>query len=238
MAMPTASPRRLARFAGALYAVIIVFGVWSEVAVRSAYFVPGDAAATAANLLAHASLFRLSFAADTVMALSDVALAVLLFVLLRPAGPLLALMGMAFRLVQAALIAVSLLAQHMALVLATGGVDTGAGGGQALAALLLEVHAHGYDLGLVFFGVACLAVGWLIARSGFLPRWLGLLVIAAGPVYIVGSFTRFFAPDHLGVVQYAYVVPVIAETALCLWLLVRGVDAEAWDKRARASVAP
>lgn len=221
--MATGDLRVQARLAGALYLVIILCGMGSEVAVRLPSIVPGDPAATAANLAAHAGLFRLSLAADTVMALSDVALAVLLFHLLRPAGAVLSLMAMAFRLVQAALIAVSLLAQHAALMLATAVPGFDAVQRAALAGLFVDIHAHGYDLGLVFFGVACMLLGVLVWRSELLPRWLGVFVFAAGPVYVAGSAVRFLAPDYLGLVQPAYGVPLVAETAFCLWLLVRGV---------------
>ncbi|MFZ2102165.1 MAG: DUF4386 domain-containing protein [Oricola sp.] len=224
MTPPDTSPARLARIAGALYAVIIIFGLWSEVAVRSALIVPGDAAATAANVVANEGLFRLSFAADTLMALADVGLAVLLFVLLRPVNAALALTAMAFRLVQAAIIGASLIHQQLAILLAANGNET-------LAMQFLAAHAAGYDLGLVFFGIACLLLGWLIVSSRFLPRALGWLVMAAGPVYLVGSFLRFLAPAHVEAFAPAYVICVLAETAFCLWLLVRGVDGAAWQNR-------
>jgi len=219
---------RIARIAGLLYVVIILSGMGSEVAVRIPNIVPGDPAATAANLVENAGLFRLSFAADMAMALSDVALAVMLFWLLRPAGKVLSLMAMAFRLVQAALIGASLLFQHAALLVATGAPGFDSGDREALAAFFLDIHAHGYDLGLVFFGVACLLLGTLILRSGFLPRWLGGLVFAAGPVYLAGSFARFVMPEIHGPLQFAYVVPLVAETAFALWLLLRGVDTKVW----------
>jgi hypothetical protein len=233
MAFSVNSPQRLARIAGALYVVIILCGMGSEVGVR----VPEHRARRSGrdrgqSDQANADLFRLSFAADTVMALSDVALAVLLFILLRPAGAVLALLAMAFRLVQAALIGASLLFQMAAVLMVTRLTGLGAEDSDALAAFFLAIHAHGYDLGLVFFGVACILLGLLIWRSGFLPRWLGVLVLAAGPVYLAGSFTRFLAPEALATVQIAYVVPLVAETAFALWLLIRGVDGEAWRKSA------
>lgn len=235
--MPDRSPdpKRLARIAGLLYVVIIACGMWSEVNVRLFLINAGDTADTAQNVVLHENLFRLSFAADTVMALADVALAVLLYLLLRPAGPLLSLLAMAFRLVQAALIGASLLFQIAAVRVMTRpwGLDTDAGEG--LAALFLDIHAHGYDLGLVFFGVACILLGLLVWRSGFLPRWLGVLVLAAGPVYLAGSFLRFLAPDLAGGFAPAYLVPLVAETAFALWLLVRGVDGKAWATKADRS---
>jgi len=232
-AAPGWTARSVARLAGLFYVVIIVCGMASELAVRVPNIVPGDPAATAANLVEKAGLFRLSVAADIVMALSDVALAVLLFWLLRPAGGILALAAMAFRLVQAAIIGAGLLFQQAALLAANSAPGFDPAGRKALALLFLDLHAHGYDLGLVFFGVACLCLGRLIVLSGYLPRWLGYLVAAAGLVYLAGSFTRFLAPEFLGAVQFAYAIPLVAETAFALWLLLRGVDEAQWHARRR-----
>ncbi len=122
MAFPgtIANPSTVARLAGALYLGIIVLGVWSELAVRAPLAVPGDPAATVANIREAEALLRLSLAADTLMAVFDVALAVLLFVLLRPVSTLLALVAMAFRLIQAAVIGAALLNQQAALLVLGG----------------------------------------------------------------------------------------------------------------------
>ncbi len=229
------SPQAYARAAGALYLVIIVFGIGAEVFIRGSLIVPGDAAATAANITTHEGLFRAGFAADSIMALADVALAVLLYVLLAPAGKTLALMAAAFRLTQTAVIGLNLLSYYSALLLLDGSEYAAAFDPaqlNALAALALDRHAHGYDLGLIFFGASCLLLGILIVRSGYLPKWLGGLVALAGVVYLAGSYTLFLAPDLAGAIQPAYAVPLVAEIALCLWLLARGVDVERWRARA------
>jgi hypothetical protein len=228
MAFPgtIANPSTVARLAGALYLGIIVLGVWSELAVRAPLAVPGDPAATVANIREAGSLLRLSLAADTLMAVFDVALAVLLFVLLRPVSALLSLVAMAFRLIQAAVIGAALLNQQAALLV------LGGGGGQELAALFLDLQSHGYDLGLIFFGVNSLVTGYLVYRSGFLPRLVGAGVIAAGIVYLAGSYLRILAPGWVDAFAPAYAVPLVAETAFCLWLLLRGVDADRWNRAA------
>lgn len=230
-----ARSRAQARLAGGLYLAIVALGLWSEVGVRAGLIVPGDAAATAANILAAPGLFRLGFAADALMAFADAGLAVLLFVLLRPAGRTLALMAMVFRLVQTAIIAMNLLNQHTALALLEGAGRLGGLGTdevRALALLALETHAAGYDLGLLFFGINSVLTGYLISRSGYLPRLLGGLMAAAGLVYLVGGALVFLAPAMAGPFAPAYLVPVLAETGLALWLLVRGVDAARWARAA------
>lgn len=224
----TTDPARLARLAGFFYLVIIVCGVWSEGFVRSTLVVPGDASATVSQITQSAGLFRASFAADTVMALSDVAVGALLFMLLKPVSLTIAVAAFAFRLTQAAVLAMNLLSQHVALMLATGstGLDVSVAG--ELALLSMTTQSHGYDLGLIFFGVNSLLTGWLVARSGFLPKALGWGLVAAGAVYLLGSYLRFLAPAIHAPFQAAYLVPLLAEAAFCLWLLVKGIDTEKW----------
>jgi len=221
------SPQHLARTAGLLYLVIIVLGLTGELVVRAGIIAPGDAATTAANIGASTGLFRLGFFADSVMLLCDVALAVLLYLLLRPVNQALALMAMCFRLVQTAVIGGNLLHYHAALI-ALGSPEYAALFGaeqlNAVAALFLDLHSHGYDLGLLPFGLSCLLLGYLVYRSGFLPRFLGVLLAAAGIVYLVGSYTRFLFPGYVETVMPIYLVAIVAESAMCLWLLIKGVD--------------
>jgi len=207
-----ASPARsrpfgAARAAGVLYLAIIALGLTSELALRGALVVPGNAAETAARILA----------ADTVMALADVALAVLLYQLLRPVSAPVALAALVFRLVQAGLIAASLLFQAGALL----ALEMQGEAGAATAQLAMALQAHGYDLGLVFFGVNCLLTGWLLARAGARPALLGWLIAASGLVYIAGSALRFLAPELGAAFAPAYLLPMLAESGFCLWLLLR-----------------
>ena len=215
-AAPSGAPETppLARLAGLSYLVIILCGVWAEGIARPSLISPGDAAATAEGITANLPLFRASLGADLAMGLADVALAVFFFLLLRPFGPGLALFAMTFRLIQAALIGASLvLLAGVPAALEAGMPDT--------ALLLTALHGTGYDIGLVFFGVNCLLMAVLLTRAG-LPRALALGIGAAGLVYLTGSAARLFAPDLHPVIQPAYLVPLLAESALCLWLLIRG----------------
>jgi hypothetical protein len=93
----------------------------------------------------------------------------------------------------------------------------------ALAMLFMELHGHGYDLGLLFFGLSNLVLGYLLIKSDYFPAILGYGLAAAGVVYLVGSFTHFLFPEYLSFVTPVYIVPLIAELSFCLWLLVKGV---------------
>jgi hypothetical protein len=234
------SPLVYARVAGVLYLIIIVFGLFSEVFVRSSLFVPGDATATAANITAAEGLFRSGFLADSIMFLSDVALAVLLYVLLRPVSKTLALVAMFFRLTQTAVLALNLLNYHAALLLLSGaGYASAFEPGQlhALSHMFLDLHGHGYDLGLLLFGLHCLLLGYLIFRSRYFPRALGVLLMAAAVTYLVGSYTRFLFPDYVAAVAPIYIVALVSEVSLCLWLLVKGVNVRRWEERNSDAVA-
>ena len=232
--MSNTSPQTYSRFAGILYLVIIVFGIWSEGFIRSVLIVPGDATATATNILASDGWFILSFAADTIMVLCDVALAILLYVLLKPTSKTLAVMAASFRLIQAAVLSVNLLNQWAAIALiycVELPMGFSAEQVQSLALFFLDLHSHGYDLGLMFFGISCILVGTLIFRSGYFPKALGLLIMAAGPAYLIGSYTRFLFPDYMDAVSIIYIVPLVSEVALCLWLLFKGVNLEKWNEK-------
>jgi hypothetical protein len=232
-----ASPMLYARVAGVLYLVIIVFGIFGEMFVRSGLIIPGDAAATASNIAASQGLFRGGFLADSVMFLCDVGLAVLLYVLLRPVSKMVALVAMCFRLTQTAVIAVNLLHYHAAMLLLNGpGYPEALGTNQlnALTSFFLDLHAHGYDLGLILFGLHCLLLGYLIYKSRYMPKILGALVVAAGFVYLIGSYTRFLAPGYVAAVAPIYIVAIVSELALCLWLLVKGVKMQRWEEMTAA----
>lgn len=199
-----------ARLAGICYLVIILCGVGSEVALRGPLIDLGSAEETMRAIDAEPLRFRLSIMADIVMALADVALAILLFQMFRSVSWVLALSALTVRLLQAGIIAASLLFLQAALVVNT----------PDLALSFIALHAYGYDLGLIFFAVNCFLTAILISWSGFVPRFVGLGIGLSGMVYLTGSVLRFVAPELHGSFEPAYVVPLIAEAAFCIWLLV------------------
>lgn len=208
-----------ARWAGLIYLLIITAGLGAELGLRGPLIDLGDARGTAEAILGAPGQFRLSLAADLVMALADAGLAILLYLMFRATAPALALSAMVFRLIQTVLIAANLLAMQAAWLLLAGDQDLPAAHAQVLALVFLDLHGHGYDLGLVFFGVNSLIMGILVWRSGVFARVFGLGLFAAGLVYLMGSSLRFFAPEMLVLFMPAYGIPILAETAFCLRLL-------------------
>lgn len=220
------SPLVYARIAGVLYLIIIFFGVFSGVFIRDNLIVDGDAVATATNILASEGLFRFGFFADAIMLLSDVAIAILFYILLKPVSKTLALTAAAFHLAQASILGFNLLNYYAALLLLKGSGYAGSFETDqlnTLAMLFLDMHSHGYDLGLIFFGLSSLIMSYLLVKSDYFPNILGYGLAAAALVYLTGSFTRFLFPDYLSLIQPAYLIPLIAELSFCLWLLVKGV---------------
>jgi hypothetical protein len=96
----------------------------------------------------------------------------------------------------------------------------------------MRLHADGYAISLVFFAFACLSAGYLIYRSGFLPKVLGALMALAGVCYLINSFAHFLAPAFRALLDPAIYVPMfVAELSLALWLIVKGVNAPKWEAR-------
>jgi hypothetical protein len=214
---PNPGTVRKIRLAGLFYLVIIVAGLGAELGLRGPLIDLTNAHATANAILASPGLFRLAIAADVIMALCDAALAVLLYLILRPVSPALALSALVFRVIQAVLIAANLLALQTAWLLISG--DWQAADAAAISLVFLKLHAYGYDLGLVFFGVNSLIMGMLVWRSGIFARAFGAGLAAAGSVYLTGSALRILAPELSDVFAPAYGLAVVTETAFCLRLL-------------------
>jgi hypothetical protein len=226
--MTVSSPRLEARIAGALYLLVILLGGFAEVGVRQGLVVAGDPAATALAIQHHESLFRLGFAAEMMTNVIAVPVTLIIYRLLAPTGPFLALTGLVLDLTQNAINAVNAWTQFAPLTLLSGSPDLAAiprGELAALARLMLEWHDVGFGIGLTFFGFALLTEGYLIFRSGYFPRWLGALYAMAGACYLANSTAYFMA---FPIPSYILYGSLIGEGALTLWLLIVGVDETKW----------
>ena len=224
------SPIIYARIAGLLYFIIITSGIFSEVFIRSSLIVAGDASATAGNILASQTFFRIGFVSDSIMLLADVAIAILFYLLFKPVSSLLSLSAAVFRLMQAAILGGNLLNYHAALLLLSGtGYATVFAGNDlnALAMFFLDMHSYGYDLGLIFFGVSNLFLGYLVIKSEYFPVLLGYGLFGAALVYLLGSYIHFIFPRYISLIEPIYIVPLLAELSFCLWLMVKGARVHA-----------
>lgn len=206
------SERSICGFAGLLYVAVILLGLGSEIGLRLPVL---SAADPSQALAAAAHILPLSLLADSLMIAADVALAALLFALLAPVDRGLSLLAALFRLIQAAVLAGNLIHLQDAMLRLSD-----ANGTDALRAM--QLHAAGYDLGLIFFGISSILTGYLLTRHPAFPRWLGALIILTGLVYLTGTGLRIAAPDAFAAFQPAYLVAIIGETAFAATLLRLG----------------
>jgi len=235
----TFDPRTYARIGGLLYLLIIGAGIFGEFAVRNRLVVSGDAAATASNVLASESLWRLGVAGDLFMHICDIPLIVIFYVLLKPVSRNLALLYVLFTLTQtAALVAFKLNPLIGLFLLGDAGYLSSIQPAQRQALMYVFVRAdeYGFGIGLIFFGCACVVLGHLIRRSTFLPRTLGTLMQVGGVCYLINSFALIVAPRAARALFPVILLPsFIAELSLCLWLLLKGVDPQKWRAYAQAA---
>lgn len=234
------SPQVYARTGGVLYLIIIVIGFCSEFFVRDKLMVSGDVTATANNIAASESLWRITIAGELILLVCSVALTMILYVLLRPVNKNLALLAAFFNIVEFPIEAVSKLCLFAALFLSGNADYLEAFEPHQLHALVkisLKLHDYGFGIDLVFFGFACLVYGYLIFRSGYLPRTLGILMAIAGLSYLTNSFTLILAPAYAGTILPVLLLALIGELSLCLWLLVFGVNEQRWREQASAALS-
>ena len=220
-------PRRLARTAGVYYLIVAIFGAFAHI-VRGQVFVAGDAAGTARNVVADASLLRLSFVADLTQATFLLFVVLTLYRLLKQVNTSLARAMVAFVVVAVAITCLNMVHQLGALVVATDPTYTAAlspGGADALVLLLLDLQHYGYLIAQIFFGLWLLPLGLLAYRSGAFPRALGIVLMLATTAYLVDVVLQFLAPTLAGQVNPIVIAIVsLSEVSMLAYLLIRGVS--------------
>src|ERR1700683_5437260 len=228
-----ASPRPRARITGVVYLFYFLTAVLG-VFFMGGIVVDGDAAATATNLLAHESLFRLGLATGLVATAGYIALTALFYELFKPVNRSLSLLAAFFSLVGCSILAFASLLQLAPLVVLGGSQYLSIFAVEqlrALAYLFLELYGEGVNICFVFFGVYCVLIGCLIFRSEFLPKALGVLMVLAG----MGWLTFLSPPLANYLLPYTLILGFLAELALMLWLLVMGVNVARWRQPTRAA---
>jgi hypothetical protein len=233
------SPRTYARIVGGLYLVIFFLGPLAFFMGRTAVVVPGDPAATINNLMASESMFRFGMAAETLIVLIEIVVSAILYMLLRPVNMPLALASALARFGQSMLQAVNLFTAVPALLLLGGAGYLAAFEPDQLNALVLlfmNVNAFVIIVWGLLFGFHLLLLGYLVYKSGFWPKVLGILLVIGSMGYLAQSYGHLLAPQYDGILSTVVIVLSIpGELAFTLWLLIKGINVERWEDRARES---
>jgi hypothetical protein len=215
--------RRYARVAGVAMLLSIVFGALGEAYIPGRIIVAGDAAATAANIVAHPVLFRMGFATYLVEGICDIALCVIFYILLRPVNRNLALLSAFFGIVSMVTFASaesSYYASALVLRDTAGMTAFTAEQRSAMALLAMRISATIATLFLTLYGIATMIRGWLIMRSGYFPAVFGVLFIIGGAGFFLRTWTFLLAPRYSG--DFFLFPMAAAGVPFMVWLLVRG----------------
>jgi hypothetical protein len=232
------SPVRQARIAGACWLLCILAGVAGFIAAGP-LIVANDPGATAANILANESSYRIGFAFDLISGASYLVTTVFIYYVLKPVGRSLSMLAAFFGLAGVAIGGVAWVSRLGLLVLLHGDQYLSAfttSQLQAMSMIGLKLQLQVFSIAMVFFGVQCISIGYLVARSTFLPHVFGILLGLGGTSYVIASFASFLIPSfgpHL--IPFVFPVALIGEGSLTVWLLVKGVNVQRWKDQASAA---
>lgn len=226
------SPQLCARIAGILYLVIILMGIGAEALVRNKLFVSGDANATANNIMHADFLWKMGITADLIMHICDLPVMIILYYLLKPVSKKLALLNLSFNLIQTAVLVLNKL-NLLAALFFLGDTEYLKSFTpdqlHTLSYLSIKLHDFGFGIGLIFFGFVCLLEGYLIFRSVYFPKTIGVLMTVAGICYLTNSFVLILAPQFSSI---ALLMPcLLAELSFSLWLIFKGVNLSIWKQK-------
>lgn len=226
------SPKTLARTTGAFSLLVLLGGIVAQGVIANGLIVPRDAALTATNILAQPKLYAFGYTMFLIEMAAQIAVTTLFYVLLRPVDRTAALLSLVFGLVGATIKTVAR-AFYYSPLLVLGGASYltvfDASQLQALSLLLVKINNQTANMSLVFLGISTFFQGYLIVKSTFLPRFLGVVAMVSG----LGWLTYLY--PALGSVLFYYLI-VLAMLGLLLtsgWLLVRGVDEQRWREQAQ-----
>lgn len=233
------SPQAYARIGGVLYLLIIALGIFYELIVRNGIRVPGDALATMTVLKENELLWRFGIAAELLSSIAGLGLVLILYRLTQPISKDLALLAAFFNFSAITVQTAYILQLVETLFPLSSSVELQAFSSEQLGAMVMlsmKSHAFGFGIALLMFGPYFLITGYLIFKSTYLPRYIGILYMISGLGYLINSFTLILAPTRSGIVFMIILLPVfIGEVSLALTLLFKGVNITQWSSKIRES---
>jgi hypothetical protein len=224
------NPDKLARIAGLLYVLLIPLGVFGIIYIPGSFIVSGDGAATASKIMANETLFRFSIVSALLTQLVNLVLVLFLYKLLKPVNKNLAVLMVVFIIVAVPIAMINELNNIIVLLLLNGDGYLSVFSSEQLHSvvlLFLDLHEYGIYLAGIFWGLWLFPMGYLIYKSGFIPKIIGVLLIIACVGYLLDSFIYIMMPDF----SFAFSEFLFfGELAISFRLLIMGVDVEQWQK--------
>lgn len=228
--------KKIARIAGVLILVTTVFSFFSSY-VSSSIVVPEDSTLTANNIRASEGLFRAGMASEAGLVLVEIVLVALFYVLLKPAGRTLALVAAVARLAMTVVQGINLLNHLIPLLLLSGAgylIAFGPDHLHALVLLFLNAHESVALIWRLFFGFHVLVLAYLVYKSGYIPRLVGVLLLAVSASHLAHSLGNMLLPQYAEIIAWIGYLGIV-ELVWALWLLIKGVNVEQRDNRAPES---
>jgi len=226
------SINKTARLSGFLYLIMAPFAMFGMMYISS-LIVPGDVAKTANNIMASESLYRLSILSALLVQVGHIFLVLLLYKLLKPVNKNCAVLMVIFMLVGVPITMLNELNRLVVLLLLGGANHLAVNTSeqlQALVPLFLDFHEHGVFIVQIFWGLWLFPMGYLVFKSGYLPKFLGILLIIAGISYLIDFSTVIAFPSSRETISVFTSIGVYGEIIFPLWLLIKGVNLEKWEK--------
>ncbi|WLR41755.1 DUF4386 domain-containing protein [Bacillus carboniphilus] len=220
------SNKQLARIAGLFYLILIVCGVFAEFFVRSKLIQKDNASITAENILNSETLFRLGFVSDLMMMTAFLFLSFVLYILFKKVNANVSLFMVLFVLASVSILCINMLNQFAALIILNEPTYfSGFSSEQSHSMVLffLDMHSYGYSIAQIFFGLWLLPLGYLVYKSRFFPRFLGVLLVVGCFSHLIDFFFFFLSPSIATSISWIVTLPAdIAEFSFVLWLLIMG----------------
>jgi hypothetical protein len=220
------STKKLTRIAGLSYLINIITGLFSEIFVRSKIIEWENATATAQNILASELLFRTGIISDLLMTIAFLLMGLTFYMLLKQVNKNVALAMLLFNIAGVSMLALNLLNEFAPIILLSGAdflkvfsTDQLS----ALAMLFLNLYKYGYIIAGISFSTYLLPLGYLVYKSGYFPKFLGVLLMIAPLGGLIDLFIQFMFPRYLAITYPGYAIAIIAEFSFCFWLLFKNV---------------
>lgn len=220
---------KIARIAGFLYLLVVIFGLIAQIFVRDNLVDYDNAAITAKNILDSEFWYRFGFVSELLMLVSDIGVTTILYILLKDTSKNLSLLSTLFRVASIIILSVTALTHYAALSFLNGSSYLNVftpSQLDAFALLSIRLHGTGYNISLLFFGFHLIILGYLIFQSSLFKKFLGILLLIGGICYIANSLIWFLFPSLVRFVYPAIILPcAFGEWIFCIWLLIKGVRA-------------